>query len=114
MASRRRDRDVNWSPEAEEQLLRRLGKFNLLNSAGTTPNRDKFTQWATELSHLFSVPLGWDKVKQKTGRLKKTFEAEYLLRTATGLGWDPIERRATCTEQYWQQFVTVSTSFVFF
>jgi len=98
--SRRRDRDVNWSPQAEEQLLRRLGEFNLVNSAGTNPTREKFTQWATELSHLFSVPLGWDKVKQKTGRLKKTFEAEYLLRTATGLGWDPIERRATCTEQY--------------
>ncbi|XP_024023429.1 uncharacterized protein LOC112092196 [Morus notabilis] len=106
MAGRRRDRDVNWSPEAEEQLLRRLGEFNLLNSAGTTPNREKFTQWATELSNHFSVPLGWDKVKQKTARLKKTFEAEFLLRTATGLGWDPIEKKPMCTDQYWQQFVT--------
>ena len=55
-------------------------------------------QWATELNNHFSVPLSWDKVKQKTGRLKKMFDAEFLLRTATGLGWDPIERKPTCTD----------------
>ncbi|XP_024030547.1 uncharacterized protein LOC112094274 [Morus notabilis] len=105
--ARRRDRDVNWSPEAEEELLKRLGEFNLLNSVGTTPHRDKYTQWAAELSEHFSVPLTWDKVKQKASRLKKTFNAEFLLRTATGLGWDPIQKKPTCTDEYWQQFISI-------
>ncbi|EXC16435.1 hypothetical protein L484_004446 [Morus notabilis] len=34
------------------------------------------------------------------------FEAEFLLWTATGVGWDPIEKKPMCTDQYWQQFVT--------
>ncbi|XP_024025852.1 uncharacterized protein LOC21411252 [Morus notabilis] len=105
--ARMRDRDVNWSPEAEEQLLRRLGEFNLLKSVGTTPHRDKYTQWAAELSEHFIVPLTWDKVKQKASRLKKMFDAEFLLRTATGLGWDSIKKKPTCTDEYWQQFISI-------
>ena len=99
---------MNWSPEAEVGLLHRLGDFNLLHSSGTAPNRDKYAEWATELSEHFIVPLCWEKVKQKTSRLKKTFDAEFQLRTATGLGWDPIQKKPTCTDEYWQQFISVS------
>ncbi|XP_024023505.1 uncharacterized protein LOC112092215 [Morus notabilis] len=37
-------------------------------------------------------------------RLKGKFDKEVILRTSTGLGWDPVTGAVTCTDEYWDDF----------
>ncbi|XP_024030773.1 uncharacterized protein LOC112094358 [Morus notabilis] len=93
------ERPLYWSPAAEEFLLEQLYEYNDINHGKLLGNHD-YNQWAARMATFFDgyVPDG-ERLREKRRRLGNLYSAYKTLQDHTGVGWDPISKTFTCSEE---------------
>ncbi|XP_024031182.1 uncharacterized protein LOC21412429 [Morus notabilis] len=93
------ERPLYWSPAAEAFLLERLYEYNDINH-GKVPDSRDYNQWAAWMATFFDgyVP-GGERLREKRRRLGNLYSAYKTLQDHTGVGWDPINKIFTCSEE---------------
>ncbi|XP_024017030.1 uncharacterized protein LOC112090298 [Morus notabilis] len=93
------ERSLYWSPAAEAFLLERLYEYNDTNHGKLLDSRD-YNQWAVQMATFFDgyVPDG-EWLREKSCRLGNLYTTYKMLQNHTGVGWDPISKTFTCSEE---------------
>ena len=98
--------NCNWTPRTELLLLTHLYDYAIGKNGGK-PGTTEFEEWAAELSSEFGHQVSLDQLRSKRDTFRKLFDKFKTFRDNTGLGWNPVTKTGTCSDEFWDEYVRV-------
>ena len=89
-----------------KMLLTRLYDY-AIGKNGRKPGITEFEEWAADLSFEFGHPVSIDQLRSKWDRFRKLFDKFKTFKDNTGLGWNPVTKTGTCSDEFWDEYVRV-------
>ena len=96
-----------WDQAKEKLFLEKLDDY-LASTGGKQPSSSILELWASEFNTRFGrVPAFGSTLYQKKERMRKIYRGWKVLKTHTGLGYDPDTDTVVCSDETWHSFIKV-------